>query len=87
MAGNLAGILRQMRAKCLIRQAETIRDYPPGDERTQAAKSHVRQMMLQRTLVNISQQEEFRILSILHFVMLSDAPFENERPPPKNRPL
>jgi hypothetical protein len=87
MAGNLAGILRRMRAESLIRQAETIRDYPPGDERTHAAESHVRETMLQRTLANITRQEEYQIFSILHFLMPSDAPFENDRPPPKNRPL
>ena len=81
MPPDLADILHGLRFDALLRQAETIRDHPAGADRTDFAMTAVREARLLRTLGTISQREEYRIFTILHFVMPSDAPAEGEHPP------
>ena len=66
---GLSAILRTKRAEALISEAETIRDYPPGIERTAEAEKHVREAMLQKVFGNISPHEESHIFTILNCVM------------------
>lgn len=81
MAETLPAILRRQRIESLIAQAETIRDYPDGQERIDEAETHKRQARLERTLGNITSHEEHRIFSILSFAMPKDAPAAHEQPP------
>jgi hypothetical protein len=62
----------------LIRQAETIRNWPIPRERQEQAEIHVRQALWERGLGRISDQTQYRIYSILSFVMPDDAAFVNE---------
>lgn len=56
----------------MIRHAEIIRDWPAGEERTHAAETHVRQALFE-TPSRISQATQYRVYSILSFVMPDDA--------------
>ncbi len=78
---SLAAILRTQRAEALISQAKLIRDYPESPERTREAERHVREALVQRALGNVTAQEEYRIFSLLSFVMPSDAAEDEERAP------
>ena len=81
MAEHLSHILRKQRSDALLRQAETIRDYGDCEQHTREAETHVREAMLQRALGNLTDAEQYRIFSILSFVMPSDAPGDDEPPP------
>jgi hypothetical protein len=81
MPDKLGRILRQMRADCMIREAETIRDWPEGQERFEFALSHLREARLQNLLGNVTEREQYRIYSILSFAMPADAPAFDEAPP------
>ena len=81
MPNRLSATLREMRATSLVRQAETIRDYPAGPERIVEAETYIREAMLQCILGNITQEDKYRVFSILHFAMPSDAPSAQEHPP------
>jgi hypothetical protein len=81
MTSKLGSILRQMRADCLIREAETIRDWPNGEERTEYAARHLREARLHNVLGSLTEREQYRIYSILSFAMPADAPRHGERPP------
>lgn len=56
----------------MIRQAEKIRDWPVGSEREEQAMIHVRQA-LHETPTRISERTQYRIYSILSFVMPGDS--------------
>ena len=70
-----------MRAASLVRQVETIRDYPAGHERIAEAEKYIREAMLQHTLDMITEEEKYRILSILHFAMPDGTSSFDESPP------
>jgi hypothetical protein len=71
---NLAAVLRRHRVNALIAEAEIIRDFPDGDERTCHAETHIREAMYQKVIGNITAEEQRRIFSILHLVMPEYAP-------------
>jgi hypothetical protein len=79
--GNLSRRLRRVQIEAMVRQAEIIRDYLPGDERDREARQHVRSARIERTLGNITAEEESRIFTLLSFVMPRDAAGIHERPP------
>ena len=76
MSDSLKSILRQSYLEFVISQAESIRDFHDSDERTQLAETHVREAMIMQQLGRITQDDTYRIFSILSFVMPSDAEIE-----------
>jgi hypothetical protein len=81
MTESLGDTLRRMQVQSLTREAETIRDYRPGPERDKAAWKYLRQTRLDRMVGKITQEQEFRIFSILSFAMPADAPAVGESAP------
>lgn len=82
MTGNsLSHILNEQFAELLVSQAETIRAWPDVRERTEQAETHVRTALLEQMRGRISQESQFRIYSILSFVMPEDGAFEREMKP------
>jgi hypothetical protein len=65
----------------LIAQAETIRGWPPGDERHELAENHVRLAIWERGLGRITDDAQHRIYSLLSFVMPDDDAFNGESVP------
>lgn len=64
----------------MVRMAEMIRDWGPGTERTHSAEMFVRQALFE-TPSRISQETQYRIYSILSFVMPEDAAYADEPTP------
>jgi hypothetical protein len=82
MTNQLVSILRQMRADCMTSEAEAIRDWPEGEDRTYNAMRHLREARLQNVLGNLTEQEQYRIYSILSFAMPNDGwPDDHSSPP------
>jgi hypothetical protein len=78
---QLIHVLGRQYEELLIRQAETIRDWPPGRERTEYAEIHVRTALLDQICRQVSQATLNRIYSILSFVMPDDGTFDGEPMP------
>ena len=70
---RLSVILRHRRVDALFADAEVIRDYPEGPERTVQAELLIREAMYQRAVRRITHEEASRVYSILSFVMPSDS--------------
>ena len=70
---GLSGRLRQRRADALSSDAEVIRDWQKGTERTEQAEMMIREAMYRRTIGRITHAEESRVFSILAFAMPSNA--------------
>jgi hypothetical protein len=81
MTEHLGDILRRMRKESLIREAETIRDYPSGGERDEEAWKYIREAMVQRAIGRIGREQEYQVFTILAFAMPSDAPGLHETSP------
>ncbi len=81
MTERLGDILRRMKKESLIREAETIRDHPPGDERDEEAWKYIREAMVQRALGRIGGEQEYEVFTILSFAMPKDAPGLHETSP------
>jgi len=79
--GALNRRLRLERVHAMFQQAEIIRDYAPGDERDEEARKHVMAAQIERTLGNITADEERRLFTILSFVMPQDATREGDHAP------
>jgi hypothetical protein len=73
-----------MRVDCMVAEAETIRDWPEGEDRTDYAMRHLREARLHNVLGNLSQQEQYRIFSILSFAMPSLFFADDDALPPKS---
>ena len=58
-----------MRVDCMVAEAELIRDWPEGEDRTEYAMRHLREARLQNVLGNLTQHEQYRVFSILSFAM------------------
>ena len=69
MSPSLAARLHVLRMQGLLTAAETIRDWPAGEERIEFARRHIREAMLLGTIGRISQAEESRIFTLLTFAM------------------
>jgi hypothetical protein len=78
---TLAQALQEQHETTVIRQAETIRDWRPGPERTKQAETHVRTVLWEQSIGRISQATQYRVYSILSFVMPDDAPIQGESAP------
>jgi hypothetical protein len=78
---TLAQAVRNQREAALIHQAETIRDWRPGRERTEQAMIHVRLALWEQGIGRISSETQHRIYSVLNFVMPADATFVDEPTP------
>lgn len=65
----------------MIRQAQSIHDWPISRERQEQAEIHVRLALWERGLGRISGDTQFRIYSILNFVMPGDSTVDDERLP------
>ena len=77
--------LRQLLGKqyedLLVRQAETIRDWPAGPERQEKAEIHIRLALWERQTGRIGDETQFQVYSILSFVMPKDGAFDDEQVP------
>ncbi len=65
----LRSLLRDRHAQHFLADAELIRDYPDGPDRTAEAERHVRQAMLDFTLGAITDEERGKIFDILSFAI------------------
>jgi hypothetical protein len=66
---SLRGLLHERHVQARVDAAELIRDYPDCLERTAEAERHVRQVMLEFTVGDITDDERSRILEILEFAV------------------
>lgn len=64
---SLAEILQRHRLDARIREAEIIRDYPSGDERTEEARKLVRFTLYDFAVAKIDAAVRDRILGLLDF--------------------
>lgn len=78
---SLKEALQAQHEAALIRQAEMIRNWPIPLERQEEAEIHVRQALWERGLGRISDQTQYRVYSILSFVMPDDGALADEATP------
>lgn len=78
---TLSQALREEHEATMIRQAETIQQWGVRRERHEQAMIHVRLALFEQGTGRISAATQYRIYSILNFVMPEDAAFENESTP------
>jgi hypothetical protein len=64
---SLAAVLERHRLDARIREAEIIRDYPPGDERTHEARKLVRFTLYDFAVAKIDAAVRDQILGLLEF--------------------
>jgi hypothetical protein len=74
---SLAQALQAQHERAMIRQAETIRDWPIARERWEQAEIHVRSVLWERGLGRISDEAQYRVYSILSFAMPTDAAIDS----------
>lgn len=74
---SLAQALQAQHERAMIRQAETIRDWPILRERRDQAEIHVRSALWERGLGRISDETQYHVYSILSFAMPNDAAIDN----------
>ena len=74
---SLTQVLQAQHERAMIRQAETIRDWPIARERQEQAEIQVRSALWERGLGRISDETQYRVYSILSFAMPNDDPVEN----------
>ena len=67
MGDTLAEILHRRQIEALVHQAETIRDHPPGEERSRRARKLIYAVMLDHALGRLTNAEREQILSLLDF--------------------
>jgi hypothetical protein len=78
---TLRQALQAQHEAVLIRQAETIRDWPIPRERDEQAEIHVRLALWERGLGRISDETQYRVYSILSLVMPDDGAFADAPKP------
>lgn len=78
---SLAQVLQMQHERAMVRQAETIRDWPIARERQEQAEIHVRSALWERGLGRISDETQYRVYSILCFAMPNDAAVDNAPSP------
>jgi hypothetical protein len=66
---SLSEAVQAQHEATLIRQAETIRDWPITRERQEVAEIHIRMTLWERGLDRISDETQHRVYSILSFAM------------------
>jgi hypothetical protein len=77
----LSEVLGKQYERMLVRQAETIRDWPTGRERIEQAQIHVRTALLDQLRRQITQSTLSRVYSILSYVMPDETAFDREATP------
>ena len=78
---NLKEALHDLHADALIRQAETIRDWPAGPERHEQAAIHVRYAVWEQTMGRITDETKQTVFSILCFALPDTTDFTDEPTP------
>jgi hypothetical protein len=78
---KLLSALQDIHAKALVRQAETIRDWPACDARHEQAEIHVRLALWEQQIGRITEEVLQRIYSALDFVMPDDGAFADDTMP------
>jgi hypothetical protein len=86
MAETLSERLRRLRVQTLIREAEIIRDFPAGPERTKEAHSLIYTVMYQSALGRLTSGEKQQILGMVDFARQRHEPAGQEALP-RIRPL
>lgn len=74
MSETLGETLHRLWIELLVRQAELIRDYPPGEERTSEARKLLYSVLYDCALGRLSRAEREQILSRVDFVRDDHAP-------------
>ena len=74
MSQTLAEILHRQKIETLVRQAETIRAHPAGDDRSREARKLIYAVMLDHALGRLSHAERGQILGLLDFARDVHAP-------------
>ena len=74
---SLAQVLQAQHERAMIRQAETIRDWPIARERQEQAEIQIRSTLWERGLGRISDETQYRVYSVLSFAMPNDERVEN----------
>ena len=67
MSQTLAEILHRQKIDALVRQAETIRLHPAGEERSREARKLIYAVMFDHALGRLSHAEREQILGLLDF--------------------
>lgn len=67
MSETLAEILHRQQIEALVRQAETIRAHPPGEERLREARRMVYGVMFDHALRRLNAAERAQLLELLDF--------------------
>jgi hypothetical protein len=75
---TLAQALQEQHEAAVIRQAEMIRDWRAGPERTKQAETYVRSVLWEQSIGRVGQATQYRVYSILSFVMPADAAIQGE---------
>lgn len=86
MSEPLAETLHRLRIETLLRQAQIIRDHPPGEERSREAQRLLYGVMYDHALGRLSHDEREQILSLLDFARDYHAP-ESLGPADATEPL
>jgi hypothetical protein len=74
MSETLAEILHRQRIESLVRQAQTIRAHPPGEERMREAQRMIYGVMLDHALGRLSHAERAQLLGLLDFARDTHVP-------------
>ena len=86
MSESLSERLRRFRIQTLIREAEMIRDDPPGQQRSKEAANLIYTVMYQHALGRLSNAEREQVLQIVSFARDYHTP-EQQEPFPRINPL
>jgi hypothetical protein len=81
MTETLGEVLRRFRIETLVRQAEIIRDFSDGEERTKEAAKLIYTVMYEHALGRLTPSEKSRILEIVDFARDYHAPPQDAAPP------
>ena len=74
MSETLAETLHRLRIETLVRQAQVIRDHPPGEERSREARKLIFGLMYDHALGRLSPAEREQIMSLVDFARDYHAP-------------
>ena len=74
MSETLAEGLHRLQIEALLRQAQIIRDHPPGEERSREARKLLYGVMYDHALGRLSYDEREQILSLVDFARDYHAP-------------
>ncbi|HPM83877.1 MAG TPA: hypothetical protein PLF81_24390 [Candidatus Anammoximicrobium sp.] len=81
MSEKLGEALHRLRIETLVRQAQMIHDYPPGEERTGEARKLLYGVLYDHALGRLSYDERERILGLVDFARDYHAPEATKQSP------